>query len=376
MKKRCRTGISPVLATLILIVIAVVAGLLVYAWATGWLGGHLGAGEAAISIEHVAVGDGFITINIRNTGRTKVIVTDVTVEGLAWSGLSYPIDEGDTATIRLAYAWTYKENYHITVLTDAGVKAEGTFTVDAYDSPYALQFDGTDDRATTPDKSDLDLTRFTVELWVKPLAIPGDYGMLISKGESGAWNERNYALFFHNVGENLKIHYSYGSDVDDSYHSWDSAGSLSLNKWYHIAFVYDGSYAYLYINGDLDSSHSDTATPDTNGQPLYLGGSPDWAPANVVIDDVRIYGRALSADEIVNNMKGKITTSGLVLWWRLDESSGNMVEDVTGNGHTGTLGSGAQAPTWTSGVTEADVPPTIVFIITGSALKAGEVRKP
>ena len=38
-RRRYRAGISPVLATLILIVIAVVAGLMVYAWVSGWMGG-------------------------------------------------------------------------------------------------------------------------------------------------------------------------------------------------------------------------------------------------------------------------------------------------------------------------------------------------
>ena len=359
MKMARRLGISPVLATLILIVIAVVAGIIVFAWVSGWMGGRLGAGEVGLNIEHVSVEKGRISIVVRNTGRTKITITDVTVEDITWSGLAYAVDVGATTTIELPYAWTYKQSYRIRVSTDIGASIEGTYSTDYYETPYALQFDGTDDTVSTSHKGDLSLTRFTVELWFKPLAVPGGYAMIISKGESGAWYERNYALFAHNVGGSLKIHYSYGSDTDDSYHSWDSTGSLQLNKWYHVVFTYDGSYARLYINGKLDSERSDTATPDANGQPLYLGGSPDWAPAQAVIDEVRIYNRALSADEVVDNMKGKITTSGLVLWWRLDEGSGNMVEDVTGKGHTGSLGSGGQAPTWTDGITEEVVPPTL-----------------
>ncbi len=45
-----RKGISPVLATLILIVIAVLAGLAVYAWVSGWMGGWIGAGSKELKV--------------------------------------------------------------------------------------------------------------------------------------------------------------------------------------------------------------------------------------------------------------------------------------------------------------------------------------
>ena len=52
-RRRYRAGISPVLATLILIVIAVVAGLMVYAWVSGWMGGWLGAGGKELKVVHI-----------------------------------------------------------------------------------------------------------------------------------------------------------------------------------------------------------------------------------------------------------------------------------------------------------------------------------
>ncbi len=52
-RRRYRAGISPVLATLILIVIAVVAGLMVYAWVSGWMGGWLGAAGKELKVVHI-----------------------------------------------------------------------------------------------------------------------------------------------------------------------------------------------------------------------------------------------------------------------------------------------------------------------------------
>jgi hypothetical protein len=75
------------------------------------------------------------------------------------------------------------------------------------------------------------------------------------------------------------------------------------NKWYHIACTFnttDGTK--LYINGALDSSDSDKTTIPTNAGGVNIGyldilGSPSrFAP--VILDDVRLYNRALSAVEV------------------------------------------------------------------------------
>ena len=43
-----RTGVSPVIAILLLIVIAVAASVLVYLWVTGYIGGISGAANAEV----------------------------------------------------------------------------------------------------------------------------------------------------------------------------------------------------------------------------------------------------------------------------------------------------------------------------------------
>jgi concanavalin A-like lectin/glucanase superfamily protein len=63
-----------------------------------------------------------------------------------------------------------------------------------------------------------------------------------------------------------------------------------------------------------------------------------------LIDEVRIYNRALSASEI-SALVGD-PNLGLVGYWKFDENSGTTAADSSGNGNTGTLFNGAG---WTSG---------------------------
>ena len=78
MAHRSRRGISPVLATLILIVIAVVAGLIVYGWVTGWIGAQRQA-TVAFAIRVIRINSTAYTVEVRNTGSTTVTISSVTV---------------------------------------------------------------------------------------------------------------------------------------------------------------------------------------------------------------------------------------------------------------------------------------------------------
>ena len=83
------------------------------------------------------------------------------------------------------------------------------------------------------------------------------------------------------------------------------AGKTNVDdgKWHHIVGTYDGQAIALYVDGILDGSKSARGEIDTNAFPLWIGGNAartgkrdrDW---NGRIDDVRVYNRALSSDEV------------------------------------------------------------------------------
>lgn len=76
---------------------------------------------------------------------------------------------------------------------------------------------------------------------------------------------------------------------------------LPLNKWSHIASTFDGSTLRLFVDGVQVASRAETG-PIANSptQPLTIGGDPSSGTYfSGVIDEVRIYNRALNASEIV-----------------------------------------------------------------------------
>lgn len=87
--------------------------------------------------------------------------------------------------------------------------------------------------------------------------------------------------------------------------SWTSgiSGNIPgdyLNKWVHVAYTYAGGTFKVYLNGkEVCSKNTNPDFSRANGQDMYLGKFSDqWYPFNGLIDEVRIYNRALSAEEI------------------------------------------------------------------------------
>lgn len=91
----------------------------------------------------------------------------------------------------------------------------------------------------------------------------------------------------------------------------NSVGTIELNTWNHVAITYDSEIARIYINGDLDAE----GAPGWSGQALVLKTKlcigrmglnvRDEESFPGIIDEVSIYNRALSEDEIKQNFAAK-----------------------------------------------------------------------
>ena len=79
-------------------------------------------------------------------------------------------------------------------------------------------------------------------------------------------------------------------------------GNTDVNDghWHHVAGVYDQQNIYLYVDGKLDASVAASGTIRVNEEPVYIGENSEVSNRfwNGLIDDVRIYNYALSAEEI------------------------------------------------------------------------------
>ena len=77
---------------------------------------------------------------------------------------------------------------------------------------------------------------------------------------------------------------------------------ISPNTWFHVAATYDGTVTSLYINGVLkNSSVGIFGNLATNTSPMKIGLDQSGAnPFAGGIDDIKIYGRSLSATEVAD----------------------------------------------------------------------------
>ena len=81
---------------------------------------------------------------------------------------------------------------------------------------------------------------------------------------------------------------------------FDTLGTAKLAvTWTHLATTYDGSVLPLYVNGTEVSSRAVGGSMPVSDGPLTIGGNRVWGEwFKGQIDEVRVYGRALSANEI------------------------------------------------------------------------------
>lgn len=80
------------------------------------------------------------------------------------------------------------------------------------------------------------------------------------------------------------------------------------NEWHHVAGVYDGKEVALYIDGEKVASKPASGKMTPSDGPIFIGtkhpGAPEGDYWNGMIDEVILFGRGLTGDEIKTVMKG------------------------------------------------------------------------
>ncbi len=160
----------------------------------------------------------------------------------------------------------------------------------------AFQFDGAKSCMTVPNSIDLQLGgAFTLEAWVLPTKSQEFAPVFFKEAESFY----SYSLF---LGGFSSGHLE-GFVADEPW-EWtevESPETLSTKSWSHIAMTSDGTTLRLYVNGTLVDTGSAKLAMESNG-PLLIGCAKtfnEYFAGNV--DQVQVYNRALSAEEIVTD---------------------------------------------------------------------------
>ncbi|MGL5017489.1 MAG: LamG domain-containing protein, partial [Luteolibacter sp.] len=130
----------------------------------------------------------------------------------------------------------------------------------------ALRFDGREDFLRVPSGSFDPGESFTLECRFKADRFAGRTG-LVTKTQGS-----DYGIFVNNGSPNFSVH------IAGSYLSVSAPEKvLRTGEWHHLAGIYDGSEARLYLDGELLASKKRQGTRDRNELPLVIGGDVDGA---------------------------------------------------------------------------------------------------
>ncbi|MBY0424746.1 MAG: LamG domain-containing protein [Cytophagales bacterium] len=182
----------------------------------------------------------------------------------------------------------------------------------------ALNFDGANDIVDVPYNSKLNLNAnpFTIEYWARPTLVDGTNHWIINKGTGNSDVDYLLGITSNNkftfIARNLGVFFN-------------GTSTPVAGTWYHVANVFDGISAKIYVNGVLEATSTTLGTASANTTGLRIGARTEsGVPSQYFqgdIDEIRIWNIALSQNEIQTNRSKNVTstTPGLVAYYEFNQ---------------------------------------------------------
>ena len=197
-----------------------------------------------------------------------------------------------------------------------GNDAEIRGGVEWVDGKYGrgLQFDGESGVAEIAAGTVGPFEELTMMAWLKLESLPDPNSFNIVGMTSGAGNGMYLEMYPTSLAA-----WQCGPNMNSS-----TAYPATFTEWHHVAGVYSGDDITIYIDGEQKSQGAGTTLPNIANTPFRISGDHPEANAwggsiNGAVDEVRLYNRALDADEIKDTMetaggeavtsKGKLSTT-------------------------------------------------------------------
>jgi hypothetical protein len=215
----------------------------------------------------------------------------------------------------------------------------------------ALGFDGTNDyvAVSNGDNFDFEYTQpMTISAWVNRTSNTSEDDIFEKWNTAGS---RGYGAFFNPSDDH---YYFTQATSSGAYNKVHTTSTLSTGTWYHVVATSDGSGTAagmkLYVDGvqaatTVDANVLGGGTIRNSDNPGIGAENASGTAVTVFhgsLDDVRVYDRTLSLSE-VKGLFNQGKPSGLVAWYKMDETSGNVASDSSGNGFNATATDGTPA---------------------------------
>mgnify|MGYP003669514198 CR=1 FL=1 len=304
-------------------------------------------GTPVIELVGDVAGAGVNGLNITagNSTIRALVITGFDGDGIHISGAGGNTIEGNIIGLRpdgsgviggAIGGWNADDGANDIVSNNDGVLVNGATVSDGIVG-QAFEFDGVDDYIDLGQGPEFDLNNFTMQAWVEVDATTnvGDKRIIsrddISTPGAGG---RDLVSLKSSQGGALDGHAAFGVMVDGNFASISSSSALTTG-WHHIVGMRDGNTLRLYVDGVLVASTTTTVTqtirPNAN---LVLGQvSPEYNGEffQGKIDEAAVFGRALSAEEILASYNAQFGGKSPTLTSQVAYLQGeNSIEDARG----------------------------------------------
>ena len=232
---------------------------------------------------------GAITVSTSSTIRAKAFKSGYSASNETSAAFTVTSPSG------LVGHWKFDEGAGSTAMDSSGNGNTGTLT----NSPLwttgkvgkALYFNGIDSNVSVLASSTLDMTTaFTLSAWVNPTATSNDFRAVLVK---------NYKTYLYSsvagyCGNGTPL----GGFAETTNQTVCDQSPLAINSWSHLAVSYDGAFLTLYRDGAAVTTVGSSETISRSTGTLQIGASQFGEFFQGLVDEVRVYNRALATSEI------------------------------------------------------------------------------
>jgi Concanavalin A-like lectin/glucanases superfamily len=168
-----------------------------------------------------------------------------------------------------------------------------------------LSFNGAGAVVRVANSASLDLTTaMTLSAWIRPAASQSGWRTILQRQVD--------AYFLNASNSDGPLRPSGGGTFGNSTQWLGGPTASPVGAWTHVALTYDGAALRLYINGNQVASRAMSGAIETTNNPLWIGGNQPYGEYfNGLIDDVRVYDRALTQPDIQADMNAPVAWTGL-----------------------------------------------------------------